>query len=64
MYVREVSFGAGSEGLAYTYLPLPPRSCVFNPSPLSHSLSLSLLPLMENGSILVVRDKVVYQQAL
>lgn len=60
VYVSEVSFAAGSEGLAYTYLPLPPRSCVFDPSLLSHSISLSLLPLVEDGYVLTIADQVMH----
>ena len=50
-----VSFDSESEGVAYTYLPLPPRSPPCSPS-LPLSLSLSILPLEGNGTILAATE--------
>ena len=58
VYVREVSFSAEAEGLAYTYLPVPPLSSACVPT-LPLSLSLSLLPLGEEGVVLAARDQVL-----
>ena len=58
VYVHEVSFDVESEGVAYTYLPFPPRSSPCTPS-LPLSISLSILPLDKDGVILTAIDQVV-----
>ena len=58
VYVHEVSFDVESEGVAYTYLPFPPRSSPCTPS-LPLSISLSILSLDKDGVILTAIDQVV-----
>ncbi|CAI8004092.1 hypothetical protein GBAR_LOCUS3831 [Geodia barretti] len=53
VYVREVSFSAEAEALAYTYLPLS-SDCA---PTLPLSLSLSLLPLDGEGVVLAASDQ-------
>lgn len=55
VYVREVSFAVGAEGLAYAYLPLPPSPS----TPSTVTISLSLLPLQTDGLVLAIRHEVL-----
>ena len=58
VYVREVSFSAEAEALAYTYLPLS-SDCA---PTLPLSLSLSLLPLDGEGVVLAASDQVLHSE--